>query len=98
MAQSRQVFLLAVSALVLLVPAQSCTVLQFTNHSFSANAVRLMHALPIFEGTNGTLYLDFSASTHKCHADGGWQDFFDLGSHAGLQRLCSTYTALGAAF
>ncbi|KAK9918027.1 hypothetical protein WJX75_000668 [Coccomyxa subellipsoidea] len=41
-----------------------------------------MHALPIFEGGNGTLFLDFTASTHKCHADGGWQDFFDLGTHA----------------
>ncbi|CAL8464116.1 g3651 [Coccomyxa elongata] len=41
-----------------------------------------MHALPIFEGSNGTVFLDFTASTHKCHADGGWQDFFDLGNHA----------------
>lgn len=71
------------SALALLEYAECCTVLQFTNHSFSANAVRLMHALPIFEGTNGTLFLDFTASTHKCHADGGWQDFFDLHKHAG---------------
>jgi hypothetical protein len=75
---------LVLLALVTLV--QSCTVLQFTNHSFSANAVRLMHALPIFEGTNGTLFLDFTASTHKCHSGGGWQDFFDLGSHAGVSQ------------
>ena len=62
---------------------QACTVLQFTDHSFSANAVRLLHALPIFEGTNGTLYFDTSLSTHKCHPDGGWHDFFELGHHAG---------------
>lgn len=75
-------------AILSLACAQCCTVLQFTNHSFSANAVRLMHALPIFEGGNGTLFLDFTASTHKCHADGGWQDFFDLGTHAGGRCTC----------
>lgn len=62
---------------------QGCTVLGFTNHSFSANVVRLLHSLPIFEGQNGTVYLDSTASSHKCHADGGLHEFFNLGRHAG---------------
>lgn len=82
--------LTALAVIMHISPVRSCTILQFTNHSFSANAVRLFHALPIFEGTNGTLYLDFTASTHKCHADGGWQDFFDLGSHAGDEAFSAT--------
>ncbi len=65
------------------VRAQCCTVLAFTNHSFSANVVRLLHSLPIFDGQNGTLYLDSTASSHKCHADGGFHEFFNLGKHAG---------------
>ena len=65
------------------VTAQCCTVLSFTNHSFSANVVRLLHSLPIFDGQNGTLYLDSTASSHKCHADGGFHEFFNLGKHAG---------------
>ena len=74
---------LLIALLLSLAAAQACTVLQFTDHSFSANAIRLLHALPIFEGTNGTLFLDTSLSNHKCHPDGGWHDFFELGDHAG---------------
>ena len=63
--------------------------LGFTNHSFSANVVRLLHSLPIFEGQNGTVYLDGTASSHKCHADGGLHEFFNLGRHAGkLEHPC----------
>ena len=57
--------------------------LQFTEHAFSANTERLLRALPLFDGINGTLYLDTALSTHKCYPNGGWQDYFELGSHAG---------------
>lgn len=60
-----------------------CTILSFTNHSFSANVVRLLHSLPVFDGYNGTVYLDSTASSHKCHTDGGLHEFFNLGKHAG---------------
>ena len=77
----------AILCLVLLFTAgtgiQGCTILGFTNHSFSANVVRLLHSLPIFEGQNGTVYLDSTSSSHKCHADGGFHEFFNLGKHAG---------------
>lgn len=74
---------------------QGCTILGFTNHSFSANVVRLLHALPIFEGQNGTLYLDSTASSHKCHPDGGIHEFFSLGKYAGDCLLVQTTQCLG---
>ncbi|CAL5226801.1 g9662 [Coccomyxa viridis] len=42
----------------------------------------LLHSLPIFDGHNGTVYLDSAASNHKCHADGGLHEFLILGKHA----------------
>ncbi len=81
--------------------AQGCTVLSFTNHSFSTNVVRLLHSLPIFDGQNGTVYLDSAASNHKCHADGGLHEFLILGKHAGEHLLalapdCSSLTAIAS--
>jgi hypothetical protein len=64
---------------LLLAAAQACTVLVFTEHAFSANTGRLLRALPLFEGTNGTLFLDTSLSTHKCHPEVSCMDFTPAG-------------------
>ena len=38
--------------------AQACTVFEFADSGFAANAIHLMHAVPIFDGNNGTFFLD----------------------------------------
>ena len=75
--------------LLIVAATEACTVLQFTEHAFSANTERLLRALPLFDGTNGTLYLDTALSTHKCYPNGGWQDYFELGTHAGNTAGCT---------
>ena len=41
-----------------LTSAQACTVFEFADSGFAANAIHLMHAVPIFDGNNGTFFLD----------------------------------------
>ena len=41
-----------------LAPAWACTIFEFADSGFAANAIHLMHAVPIFDGNNGTFFLD----------------------------------------
>ena len=41
-----------------LTSVQACTVFEFADSGFTANAIHLMHAVPIFDGNNGTFFLD----------------------------------------
>ena len=43
-----------------LAPAWACTIFEFADSGFAANAIHLMHAVPIFDGNNGTFFLDNS--------------------------------------
>ncbi len=36
----------------------ACTIFEFADSGFAANAIHLMHAVPIFDGNNGTFFLD----------------------------------------
>lgn len=40
--------------------AQACSIFEFADSGFAANAIHLMHAVPIFDGNNGTFFLDNS--------------------------------------
>lgn len=61
--------------------AQSCTIFEFADSGFAANAIHLMHAVPIFDGNNGTFFLDNSKFAYKCEEGGGWHDFFAYQDH-----------------
>jgi hypothetical protein len=56
--------------------ARACTVVELQNDGFATNALYLMHAIPIFHGQNGTLYLDNTDLPYACSPDGGFHDFF----------------------
>ncbi|CAL8469658.1 g9199 [Coccomyxa elongata] len=40
-----------------------------------------MHAVPIFDGNNGTFFLDNTQFAYKCEEGGGWHDFFAYQDH-----------------
>lgn len=44
----------------------ACTVFEFANSGFAANAIHLMHAVPIFDGNNGTFFLDNTQVSLVC--------------------------------
>ncbi len=48
----------AIAVLGVLSAAQACTIFEFADSGFAANAIHLMHAVPIFDGNNGTFFLD----------------------------------------
>lgn len=56
--------------------ALGCTVIELQGSGFASNAVHLLHAVPIYDGNNGTLFVDNSAFTYQCEEGGGWHDFF----------------------
>jgi hypothetical protein len=61
-------------------PAGGCTVFEFSDSGFAANAVHLMHAEALFgAGNNGTLFVDARRLAYKCSDGGGWHDFFSVG-------------------
>eukprot|EP00884_Botryococcus_braunii_P012233 jgi/Botrbrau1/2100/Bobra.0093s0008.1 len=67
-------------ALGLVSCCQACTVWEFGRGGL-ASGINLLYLLyPIFEGTNGTFYLDNSKNPYSCSETGtwqnGWHDFF----------------------
>lgn len=64
----------ALAIVLLLLSASSswcCTVFEFQDSGFAANAIHLLHAVPIFDGNNGTFFLDNSKFAYKCEEGGG---------------------------
>ncbi len=46
----------------------ACTIFEFADSGFAANAIHLMHAVPIFDGNNGTFFLDNSQVRLGCRS------------------------------
>ncbi len=69
--------LLALAALgSLCAGARGCSVLRLQGSGFASNAIHVLHAVPVYDGTNGTLFLDSSRFRYACEEGGGWHDFF----------------------
>jgi hypothetical protein len=66
-----------------LTQAQGCTVYTLGSSSLPTAATNLLIALPIFQNTNGTLYIDNHDSPFSCSEtegwENGWHDFFETG-------------------
>ena len=78
----QRVLLAACAGLLCLVSnAWSCTIFEFQDSGFAANAIHLLHAVPIFDGNNGTFFLDNTKFAYKCEEGGGWHDFFAYQDH-----------------
>jgi hypothetical protein len=60
---------------------QGCTVWQFSSHGFSSNLHTFFAVFPVFNGRNGTFFLDNRLNPYSCTAsntsENGWFDFFD---------------------
>lgn len=90
------------AALVLVLrPAETCTVLELTGAGFAANAVHMLHAYTLFSQNNGTMYINSTAFEYKCSTEGGWHDFFSFdgtnGTMANIDSMapgesCADYT------
>ena len=65
-----------------LAPAWGCTVFEFADSGFAANAIHLMHAVPIFDGNNGTFFLDNSQVSVRIS-----RNFRQLHSRQSLEHL-----------
>ena len=50
----------------------ACTVFEFADSGFAANAIHLMHAVPIFNGNNGTFFLDNTQVCLVCLSQWGF--------------------------
>jgi hypothetical protein len=63
---------LAITGLLFLTSSSwCCTIFEFQDSGFAANAIHLLHAVPIFDGNNGTFFLDNSKFAYKCEEGGG---------------------------
>jgi hypothetical protein len=82
--------LLALAALgSLCAGARGCTVLRLQGSGFASNAIHVLHAVPVYDGTNGTLFLDSSRFRYACEEGGGWHDFFATQARAPTAcRVC----------
>ena len=77
----RYLVLIAFGLLQLALVVRPCTIFEFADSGFAANAIHLMHAVPIFDGNNGTFFLDNTQFAYKCEEGGGWHDFFAYQDH-----------------
>lgn len=59
----------------------ACTVWKVRGHGFTANLHNLFSIFPIFDGRNGTFYIDNRYNSYSCTlsrgSENGWFDFFD---------------------
>jgi hypothetical protein len=51
-------------------------IIELDASGFANNAYSLLHAIPMFLGRNGTLFIDNTNFNYKCSEAGGWHDFF----------------------
>ena len=79
--QNNVLLIAAVGLLHLCATVRPCTIFEFADSGFAANAIHLMHAVPIFDGNNGTFFLDNTQFAYKCEEGGGWHDFFAYQDH-----------------